>query len=119
MARLRAIPQRLGRVPPRLAGIGGAGGEVERDRARALLPWRQWYNSMRWRCPRTGLRWHILRRDRFTCQMCGRIEPDSAQLVADHRVPHRGDEALFWDAANLWCLCKPCHDGAKQREERG
>jgi len=39
-------------------------------------------------------------------------------MVADHKTPHRGDEALFWDRQNLWCLCKGCHDGAKQREDR-
>lgn len=39
-------------------------------------------------------------------------------LVADHIRPHRGDPALFWWADGIQCLCKPCHDGAKQREER-
>ncbi|WP_419827673.1 HNH endonuclease [Sphingomonas sp.] len=56
-------------------------------------------------------------RDLFTCQICGLIEPDTSQLAADHREPHRGDEALFWDETNLQCLCKPCHDSVKQREE--
>lgn len=41
------------------------------------------------------------------------------ELVADHRIAHRGDETLFWAPENLQCLCKRCHDGAKQREERG
>lgn len=62
----------------------------------------------------------ILLRDLFTCQWrgCGRVVADTSQLVADHREPHRGDEALFWSEDNLWTLCKPCHDSAKQREER-
>lgn len=60
-----------------------------------------------------------LTRDLFTCQMCGRIEANTSALVADHRKPHRGDERLFWDPANLWTLCKsPCHDKHKQREEQ-
>lgn len=59
-----------------------------------------------------------LLRDAYTCQMCGSTWTDTSMLVADHIQPHRGNECLFWDAANLWCLCKPCHDGAKQREER-
>jgi hypothetical protein len=25
----------------------------------------------------------------------------------------------FWDDANLWCVCKGCHDGQKQSIERG
>jgi 5-methylcytosine-specific restriction endonuclease McrA len=62
----------------------------------------------------------VLVRDLFTCQMagCGRIEPDTSKLVADHKVAHRGDERLFWDEQNLQCLCKDCHDRLKQSEER-
>lgn len=80
------------------------------------LGWRAWYKTARWQ----RLRLQILRRDLFTCQWpgCGRIEADTSQLVADHRRPHRGDEAMFWDAENLWCLCKRCHDSQKQRYER-
>ena len=62
----------------------------------------------------------VLVRDLFTCQMkgCGRIEADTSQLVADHKTPHHGDEVLFWDENNLHCLCKPCHDSLKQKQER-
>ena len=76
---------------------------------------RDWYKTARWQ----RLRWSILVRDLFTCQWpgCGRVEADTSQLVADHIVPHRGDEARFWDAANLQCLCKACHDRHKQRAE--
>ncbi len=76
--------------------------------------WRRWYKTARWQ----KLRWSILVRDLFTCAMCKRIEADTSQLVADHRVPHRGDEARFWDEGNLQCLCKGCHDSAKQSVER-
>lgn len=91
----------------------------ERDRFRlrdATQPWRGWYKTARWQ----RLRWLVLVRDLFTCQMagCGRIDPDTSKLVADHKAPHRGDERLFWDAGNLQCLCKPCHDRLKQSEER-
>lgn len=40
-------------------------------------------------------------------------------LVADHRRRHNGDANLFWDEGNLQTLCKPCHDGPKQRAEQG
>lgn len=30
--------------------------------------------------------------------------------IADHIKPHRGDRALFYDAANLQAMCKACHD---------
>jgi hypothetical protein len=36
--------------------------------------------------------------------------------VADHVVPHRGDEALFFEG-DLQSLCKDCHDSVKQRDE--
>jgi 5-methylcytosine-specific restriction protein A len=44
------------------------------------------------------------------CRRCdgnGIIMPAT---VADHRTPHRGDIALFFDPANLQSLCAPCHD---------
>lgn len=39
--------------------------------------------------------------------------------VVNHRIPHKGDQKLFWDRANWEPVCKPCHDGPIQREERG
>lgn len=51
--------------------------------------------------------------------MCGAVCTGKGMATADHRIPHHGDPAMFWDPANIWCVCKPCHDGAKQREERG
>lgn len=49
------------------------------------------------------------------CQAEGRI---TLATVVDHKVPHRGDERLFWDAGNWQAMCKAHHDGAKQAEER-
>lgn len=50
---------------------------------------------------------------------CGRVETDTSQLVADHIKAHKGNEALFWSEVNLQCMCKPCHDSAKQAIEKG
>jgi 5-methylcytosine-specific restriction endonuclease McrA len=47
------------------------------------------------------------------CVRCQR-----AATVVDHVKAHRGDQALFWDSSNWQPLCAPCHNGAKQREER-
>lgn len=88
--------------------------EQERDRFRDQQPWRKWYRTSRWR----RLRWAVLVRDHFTCQRCKVVEADTSCLVANHKRPHRGDERLFWDERNLETACKPCHDGAIQREER-
>lgn len=112
MGRLTSIKPNLSSLSPRLGYAPGD--DKARDKQRyQQQAWRAWYNTKRWR----QLRWAVLLRDLFTCQMCGRPEADTSQLVADHKTPHRGDEALFWDEGNLWTLCKTCHDGAKQREE--
>lgn len=49
------------------------------------------------------------------CKSAGRIE---AATIVDHIEPHRGSERLFWARSNWQSLCKPCHDGDKQRLER-
>lgn len=46
------------------------------------------------------------------CCFCG-----APATVVDHKVPHRGDRARFWDKSQWQGLCAPCHSGAKQREE--
>lgn len=113
MTRLTALKPRLSPLRPRLAQRDDARAEL--DRVRDQRGWRKWYKSARWRT----LRLAVLTRDLFTCQWpgCGRVEPDTSKLVADHRRPHRGDETLFWDERNLWTLCASCHSSAKQREE--
>lgn len=88
--------------------------EQERDSFRGQQHWRKWYSTVRWK----RLRWSVLLRDGFTCQRCGKLEGDTAMLVANHKKPHRGNELLFWDDANLETACKPCHDSLIQREER-
>ncbi|WP_234463967.1 HNH endonuclease signature motif containing protein [Paracoccus caeni] len=45
----------------------------------------------------------------------GRKNPRAAEV--DHIIPHRGDEARFWNVNNLQCLCKVCHSTTKQRQE--
>ena len=39
--------------------------------------------------------------------------------VVDHRIPHKGDEGLFWDESNWQSMCKPHHDSTKQAIEKG
>jgi 5-methylcytosine-specific restriction enzyme A len=50
------------------------------------------------------------------CERSNRVAPAS---VVDHIVPHRGDQALFWDTENWQSLCKPCHDRKTAREDGG
>ena len=111
MGKLKALGSALKTLEPQLARPTDDYGH-----SRQLEPWRDWYSLKRWR----RLRWAVLLRDLFTCQMagCGRALSDTSKLVADHKIPHRGDPALFWDETNLQTLCTWCHSSLKQAEER-
>lgn len=38
--------------------------------------------------------------------------------VVDHRIPHRGNAAAFWNRGNWAALCKPHHQAKTGRETR-
>ena len=48
------------------------------------------------------------------CEQLGTLTPAN---VVDHIVPHKGDQALFWDRGNWQALCGHCHDSHKRRQE--
>lgn len=77
---------------------------------------RAFYKTAKWQ----RLRMRILVRDLFTCQWegCGKVMVDTSQLVADHIIPVRIDPDRKWDEDNLRCLCKACHDGPRQAQEK-
>jgi len=52
------------------------------------------------------------------CEYCEARGDVTVSTLVDHRIPHRGDQKLFWDKTNWAASCKPCHDGDKQRLER-
>lgn len=112
---MRSLAPTLPALSPLVGYQSGNARSFDRYRA-DTQPWRQWYRTSRWQ----KLRWSVLTEQLFTCQNsnCKRVIVPSSEAVADHVVPHRGDPRLFWDRSNLQCLCKPCHDSAKQREER-
>lgn len=132
MARIRMLRDDIQRLPlaARHLSFDPALSERMREERR---PDRAQYGTVAWQ----RLRWAILVRDDFTCCLCGfqhdlarlcremkaigredLIKGKAPNLVADHRLAHRGDMALFWDEGNLQCLCRRCHDTVKQREER-
>ena len=39
--------------------------------------------------------------------------------VTNHKKPHKGNEALFWDSNNWEPVCKPCHDSVVAKLEGG
>lgn len=106
----RGNVSRIGRPASRLRGARREAAKPEGQRH----AWHNWYYLARWR----RLRWSVLEAADFTCAWCGRIEADTSKLVADHVQAHRGNPDLFWDRGNLQCLCKPCHDREKQRQEQ-
>lgn len=73
----------------------------------APRPWQYLYRTSRWRTERV----EFLTRNPM-CVYCR----DLANVV-DHKTPHKGDEALFWDQTNWQPCCKPCHDGTKKQLE--
>ena len=62
-----------------------------------------------------GLRYLILKRDKFTCQQCGKqqAEENYVRLEVDHKTP-----IDLWgktEDPNLWTLCKECNRGKSAR----
>lgn len=76
------------------------------------------YSSARWK----RLVERIKVRDRMICQATGALlvdpYPGALSPVVDHKRPHQGDEALFWDEENLWLVSKGWHDSTKQAQDK-
>ncbi|MFH0809711.1 MAG: HNH endonuclease [Pseudomonadota bacterium] len=60
-------------------------------------------------------RWHKASRAYLAanplCAICLKKDPlviRAASLV-DHKIPHKGDMALFWDESNWQSSCEECH----------
>lgn len=56
-----------------------------------------------------NLRFEILERDGFRCQLCGATAQHRSRLEIDHKIPkkHGGSDA----PDNLWTLCFSCNRG--------
>lgn len=68
-----------------------------------------------------GYKWRKARegflRNNPLCEYCiadGKVEPAT---VVNHKVPHRGDQQLFWDRDNWAAVCKQHHDSTIAKEE--
>mgnify|MGYP005822194243 CR=1 len=67
--------------------------------------------TVRWQ----KVRREVLRRDPL-CVVCLKTGRIVYSEIADHVIPHKGRDGLFWAMLNIQGLCKPCHD-AKTRDE--
>ena len=102
------------------------------DRSPEAQAYRRLYKSARW-CGQHGRRAQQLNAHPL-CERClakgivndgsfridGTAEPNPRRryLVANHKVPHRGDERLFFEG-DLETLCPDHHDIVAQAEEHG
>ena len=73
------------------------------------------YNRWEWRKPEAGLRAMVLKRDPL-CVECLKKDRLIKSTQADHIVPHKGDEELFFDIDNCQGLCASCHSEKTKRE---
>jgi hypothetical protein len=86
--------------------------------ARADVPSDEWMAAERSKLS-AGLRYLIMRRDSFTCCLCGRrqAEENFVRLEVDHRTPISN-----WGRTvpeNLWTLCRECNRGKGARSIDG
>ena len=113
MSKLKALPARITAPPNRIGPADSTERSLDRYRQQAT-PWRSWYGLKRW----ADLRRRVFLRDMYTCQRCGKIEGDTSMLVANHKRRHNGDPVIFWREDGIETVCRPCHDGPIQSEER-
>jgi 5-methylcytosine-specific restriction protein A len=70
-----------------------------------------------------GTRWKKYRTFYLTshplCVKCDQMNIIKPATVVDHREPHKGNMAKFWDQTNHQGLCKPCHDTKTATEDGG
>ena len=70
------------------------------------------YSTPEWR----ALRAVVLREAGYRCCVSG---CPLRAAVADHRIPHRGDNGLFFSRDNLQAMCKHHHDQKTARHDGG
>lgn len=86
-------------------------------RSEEAAEYRRLYKLAVWVNPKHGRRAQKLR-EQPLCERCrakGKVVPAT---VVNHRVPHKGDYALFADYLNLESTCEDCHNSTIQSEEK-
>ncbi len=83
--------------------------------AKPELKW--FYNSMPWRDPVTGARIRALKRDHFTCQLCGARATEVHHLI-ELSVDNVHDVNISLNLNNLQSLCSECHKKITKEEHK-
>ena len=105
---------RLPRVEPKLQRAGAAVRAVSMRGERGGRRFAHLYKTRRWQ----KLRVDILKRDLYTCQLCGAAGAAAGILVCDHVRGHPATETeeMFW-AGPFQCVCFECHNTVRARED--
>jgi 5-methylcytosine-specific restriction enzyme A len=106
---------KLTTLKPRVATLASALPVMEPNSSWRAKPRGQGLYTYRWKKARAAyLREHPL------CVICKRTGKIQVASVVDHKIPHRGNEELFWDAEHNWqSLCKSCHDSKTAKYDSG
>lgn len=105
--RLNKIASRLGTVSARLPTMQDGSWRTNKQSAAA-----RGYGH-KWRDARSAyLKAHPL------CVYCQREGRVTAAEVVNHKIPHRGNQELFWQRENWESLCKRHHDSDAQMAEK-
>lgn len=92
--------------------------DYESQRATVLKEkrwWSKWYKTAQW----GNLRKLILHRDPICMWIENGEHCTKPSTIADHKLPHRGDRALWADLNNLQGLCAHHHGIKTAREDGG
>lgn len=84
------------------------------NRRPAAVEYNKWYKTARWRKARAS----FLKRHPLCAEHEAKGQIVSATVV-DHKIPHKGDEQLFWDEDNWQGLCVPCHNRKTAKQDGG
>lgn len=58
---------------------------------------------------RPSVRFHVMKRDGYRCQLCGKASGEALRLEIDHKVPVAKGGSDEYE--NLWTLCWECNSG--------
>ena len=106
--RLTTLKPRLASVPSQIPILGSGGWRTSN-----MTTAERGYGARWQRARESHLRLYPL------CVMCEAEGRVTAATVVDHKDPHRGDMALFWDRSRWQSLCATHHSSDKQRLENG